>query len=268
MSLLNLTHDLGSKKEQADILAQHLPEGRAWTSKYFDVGEDGRGSTNLGKLLMGLGSVFNKIESSMETYYKEVVPTQSTQNLVDWELEYGTNRGCFVKYSYTGDIPTRRRMLAAAIRAKGLNTAQDMEAFQSLLSAIFTGTGYVIYDGYSYAELYLRSIGATFNVNEFGTITSDSTLDPNSIADSPDNRTKDIFRYTDLEKRFLWVAAGRRGAVYTGFPYQFESQYAINHDGTADETDEHGYLLASFDERVLECFLDQLRPAHVKVIYE
>lgn len=104
-----------SKPEQAQILAQELPNGQNLTSKILV-------EKNLYKFLLGVG-----IECSQsESYIHEMVRQHDisvTENLIEeWERAVGIPDSCF---SGTGTIEERRRDVIAKISSFGVSTEQQ-----------------------------------------------------------------------------------------------------------------------------------------------
>ena len=72
----------GSIEENAQMLANHLPKGKAW-DKAFDPDDD------FGKLFFGLALEFWRSQALIELFQKESDMSKSLQLLSDWEESVG-----------------------------------------------------------------------------------------------------------------------------------------------------------------------------------
>lgn len=111
---------------QGGKLAEYLPQGRAWESKFS------RDSV-LGGLLEGLGQEFYRIEVAIELLSNEFDIKQTTLLIREWEESVGIPDDCF---NIDGDLQQRRDNVLVKIRDLGVRTAQDFVDVGALFGAV------------------------------------------------------------------------------------------------------------------------------------
>lgn len=113
------------KSVQADILAGNLPRGRAWVAKHDDT-------TNLRKLLLGLGLSIINSEETLALVGRETQLATTEALISEWEDEYGASSGCFSRLG-NQTIEERIANVKLMIAANGASTAEQFETIASII---------------------------------------------------------------------------------------------------------------------------------------
>jgi len=125
-----------TQEQQADILAQKLPDGEFWQAKY-----DTR--STLYKLLFSMGLELLRIEQGLNYTYDELHITNCQDMITDWETEYGMSGGCFDSAIRSGTLEERIENILIKISADGTNTAEQFENIAAKLGVnvkVYNGT--------------------------------------------------------------------------------------------------------------------------------
>lgn len=109
-----------NRDQQADILANKLPQGKAWIDKFTDC-------TVMRNLLIGYGLEFMRLEGNLN-YIDDELSLVRTRDLInEWEVEYGIPKSCFADQEQ-GDLQDRINNILTMIAANGTSTEEQFEA--------------------------------------------------------------------------------------------------------------------------------------------
>ena len=108
--------DPQSKEQNATMLAKHLPKGRVWSGG-FD------GATNLGKLILGSGVEFSRLQERTKNIAREMDINETSDLIQEWEKSVGLPDDCF---GTNVDIEERKlQVLQKLSKYGGVQKAED-----------------------------------------------------------------------------------------------------------------------------------------------
>lgn len=131
-----------SINETANQLADHMPQGRVWESKYIE-------NSNLRGLVVACASPFNISQSFIELIANEFDINQTTLLIGEWEKSVGLPDDCIGELT---DIAERR---AAVIRRLNKTPIVNMAELQAYVDILFVGAGIVLKTGVEYYDFEL-----------------------------------------------------------------------------------------------------------------
>lgn len=108
--------------EQALMLAYHIPIGRAW-SRSFDP------SSNLGKLIRGLGVEFYRLQVLTQKISSEINLNVANELLIEWEKSVGIPDECF-----STNVTIEERRNQALLKLGNFGGVQKSSDFVSVAS--------------------------------------------------------------------------------------------------------------------------------------
>jgi len=117
--------------QQAEILAGKFPHGRFTLAKYIQT-------TNLYKLLKGLGTEYFRLEGNLNYASDEFSLIRTNDLINDWEKEYAINSGCFAGITKTQTIEERINNILTQISMDGTSTDEQFEAVALKLGFVVT----------------------------------------------------------------------------------------------------------------------------------
>jgi uncharacterized protein YmfQ (DUF2313 family) len=121
---------LHNQTEQADSLANKMPQGKAWIDKFEN-------DTVMRNLLIGYGLEYIRLESNLN-YTDDELSLIRTQDLInEWEIEYGIDKSCFATQDKS-DLQQRIQNILVMIASNGTSTAEQFEAIALLLGVNVT----------------------------------------------------------------------------------------------------------------------------------
>lgn len=119
------TFTVHNQRQQADIIASKIPDGKAWADKYID-------GTVMRNLLIGYGLEFMRLEGNLN-YTSDELSLIRTQDLInDWEVEYGIAKSCFADQE-ASTLEARINNILIMIAANGTSTEEQFENIALLL---------------------------------------------------------------------------------------------------------------------------------------
>ncbi len=121
-----------SLERQSEILANYLPEGRAFGGK--------RVAGSVSRLLLeGLAQEMLRSTDLVTEFRDEILPDETTLFIEEWESAVGIPDSCFLTTS--GTITERRRNVLAKLVSLGVQTAPDFVALAALfgITAVIKG---------------------------------------------------------------------------------------------------------------------------------
>lgn len=134
--------------ETAALIAQHLPQGRAW-------GRRGDLDSNLGKLTVALAASLRQVQSAIFALSKELNIGLTNDLLLDWESSVGLPDECV---DLAADLAARRARIIERLRRAPTTTAQQVEAIVLAL----TGSVVSVSSGAD-AEIFPMNFPVQFN---------------------------------------------------------------------------------------------------------
>ncbi|RLC69250.1 MAG: hypothetical protein DRH97_00125 [Chloroflexi bacterium] len=118
-----------SREEQADLLAQKLPNGDVWTAKYIE-------DTNFRNVLIAVGLELSRTEQAENELYCET-QLETTDKLIDeFEQEFGIKGGCLDGFGTT--IEERIEAIKLKISLNGTTTNEQFVAIAAILGLDIT----------------------------------------------------------------------------------------------------------------------------------
>lgn len=114
--MINSFFKILGENETGKISAKYLPQGKAWGAKNVIT-------SNLFKYLNSIGSESNYYRSYLNDISTQFDINITTNFLEEWETLLGIPDDCF---SIDVDITTRRNQCLAKIKARGVQTSQDL----------------------------------------------------------------------------------------------------------------------------------------------
>jgi uncharacterized protein YmfQ (DUF2313 family) len=118
-----------TNEEQADLLAQKLPNGNVWVAKNTE-------DTNFRNLLIAIGLELSRLEQSINELYCETQLDTTNKNIDNFEEEYGINGGCLDGFGTT--IEERIAAVKLKISLNGITTAEQFEFLAEQLGVDIT----------------------------------------------------------------------------------------------------------------------------------
>lgn len=149
-------------RKQADVLAGYLPPGRAFGAKHTP-------GTVTRSLLEGLAEELRRGGEAIETFKREVLPSETTELLAEWERAVGIPDECF---DGEGTVKERRDMVIAKIASLGVQTAQDFVDLAALFgvdAAIVAGSVHGVFP-YTFPIIFFPNAKAAYHtiIVDFG----------------------------------------------------------------------------------------------------
>lgn len=114
-----------------DSIVGHLPPGDVWRSGQVE-------GTNLRALLDGLTPTVRRADLGIRTLVAEIVPSETTLLIAEWERAVGIPDGCFTT---DGTIEQRRRNVVVKLAALGIQTQQDFIDLAARFGIVVTVVG-------------------------------------------------------------------------------------------------------------------------------
>lgn len=126
------------REEQADLLAQKVPNGDFWTDKYIP-------DTVFRNLLIAVGIELSRIEQALNDTFCETQLATTNAQIKNWERDYGIIGGCLDGYGTT--IDERIEAIRLKISTYGTSTKEQFEAL-----AVELGLNVEVIAGYDRAH--------------------------------------------------------------------------------------------------------------------
>ena len=111
--------------EQADALAQKLPDGDAFSAKYIE-------DCNIRKWLIALGQEWVRLEEYMNYVHTDMVLSSTDDLITDWEKEYAMNANCFSQLD-SQTLQERINNILTLILSNGTSTEEQFEELATIL---------------------------------------------------------------------------------------------------------------------------------------
>jgi uncharacterized protein YmfQ (DUF2313 family) len=130
-----------SQDRQTEILANYLPEGRAFGGK--------RVADSVSRLLLeGIAQEMLRSTDLVTEFRDEILPDETTLFIEEWESAVGIPDDCFLTTS--GTIAERRRNILAKLVSLGVQTAADFVALAALFGITATVKGGSVHGVFPY----------------------------------------------------------------------------------------------------------------------
>ena len=128
--MINDLFKLLDENDGGKIFGKYLPQGKAWVAK-------NNLNSNLFKLINGITKEDNKFRDYLNTIAREFDVNITNNFLEEWETQLGIPDHCF---NTDTSIDIRRRQCVAKIKARGVQTAKDIQEIISILGYSATVT--------------------------------------------------------------------------------------------------------------------------------
>jgi len=119
------TPDLATSSNQ---LAQHLPDGRAWSAKYID-------GTNTRGLVRSVAASFNRVQQQIEALANEFNIPLTSELLPEWETSVGLPDECI---SQAQTLEERREAVISRLRRLPIVNRDDFQNLGFALTGVPT----------------------------------------------------------------------------------------------------------------------------------